>query len=229
VAATEYAFSVPSKIEGGVVSFETSNLGEQIHEFAFGRILGSHTAADLKQAMMGDEEPKWIEDLAGVPALSPGETVTVTRELKDEGTYFFLCFMPAPDGSPHISHGMFQTFEVQGISDAALPTPDATITASDEGIEVGDGIQGGTITVELKSTGKKDHEFWIGRRNPEAKVKNIEEWFGGGQKGPAPVIFPGGMQTIPPGTSVFEELTLDANTKYLVQDPTNHHKARFQT
>ena len=45
----------------------------------------------------GGEPPDWAEDIAGVPALSPGEAITVTRTL-EPGSYAFLCFFPDPIG-----------------------------------------------------------------------------------------------------------------------------------
>jgi hypothetical protein len=38
VVASEYAYSMPTEIEGGVVSLELVNEGADHHEFAFGRL-----------------------------------------------------------------------------------------------------------------------------------------------------------------------------------------------
>jgi hypothetical protein len=38
VQATEYAFSMPDRVTGGVITFEMANIGGLPHEFAFGRL-----------------------------------------------------------------------------------------------------------------------------------------------------------------------------------------------
>src|SRR4029450_8018478 len=108
-----------------------SNTGGLPHEFAFARIEDGKTEADVKAVIeSGQEPPDWAEDIAGVPALSPGESITVTRTL-EPGSYAFLCFFPAPEGTPHANLGMYEVFTVAGATGLPLPEPDATITATD--------------------------------------------------------------------------------------------------
>jgi hypothetical protein len=70
-----------------------------------------------------------------VPALSPGQSVEVTRTL-EPGSYVFLRFFPDPEGTPHAALGMYELFTIAGDSGAALPEPDATITATDAGLQL---------------------------------------------------------------------------------------------
>lgn len=221
VSATEYAFDVPAQVEGGFVAMEFANTGGLPHEFAFVRIDPGKTEADVEAVIdSGNEPPEWMHDVAGVPALSPGQTVTVTRDL-EPGTHMFVCFFPSPDGTPHAQLGMYELFEIAGDTGASAPEPDLVISASGDGLTVPE-IPAGEQTVELRNDGPGEHSFFILRSEVEDASANqifeaVDEWFGGGLEGPAPAAFLGGMQTIPAGTSVFETITFDPGT-YLVFD-----------
>jgi hypothetical protein len=58
-------------------------------------------------------------------------------------------------------------------------------------------------------------------------MKDLKAWFEAGGTGPAPVTFPGGMQSIPAGTSVFEELNLEAGTIYHLREDDHGLRATF--
>jgi uncharacterized cupredoxin-like copper-binding protein len=229
VEATEYSFSLPDQATGGVVTLQLANVGSVVHEFAFGRIDAGKTLDDLKAAIDSGKDPSnlpWAHDLAGVGALSPGKEVDVTRTLTDPGTYAFVCFIPNADGVSHYKLGMIATFTLAGTSNASLPKADATITATDDGFQV-PALTAGTTTVELKNAGKKEHEFQLFSFEPGKGFKDVERWIGRGQVGPAPVVFPGGIQSIPAGTSVFEELTLESGRTYMLQDFEHHLMTEF--
>ncbi len=46
-----------------------------------------------------------------MPALSPGQSLEVTRTL-EPGSYRFLCFFPDPEGTPHAALGMYELFTI---------------------------------------------------------------------------------------------------------------------
>ena len=203
VGATEYAFSIPAQVRGGVVTMRFTNTGSLPHEFGFGRIDPGKGLEDVRKVVeSGEEPPDWMHDVAGVPALSPGRSVTVTRTL-EPATYVFLCYFPSPDGTPHAQLGMFSTFEISGDTGAAPPQADLVISAGGEGLSVPE-ITAGEQTVELRNEGPGKHGFFILRaEDPDATFEqvfgSVEKWFEGGLAGPAPAIFVGGMQTIPAG------------------------------
>jgi hypothetical protein len=216
VQATEYSFSMPDRVTGGVITFEMANIGGLPHEFAFGRLEEGTEPEDVLQAIEKGREPEGVDDLAGVPALSPQGNMSMARDL-EPGTYGFVCFFPSPEGKPHVALGMIKFFEVSGESEAALPEPDATIVATDEGFEVPE-ISAGRQTLELRNDGKKPHEFALFSLQPGKKERDIDRWFGSGLKGDPPAVFPGGMQSIDPGTSVFVTVELEAGRTYQLQD-----------
>jgi hypothetical protein len=226
VEATEYGYSLPRHVKGGVAALEMTNVGEELHEFALVRLEGNRTERDLLEALMEGDPPPWMEDVAGVPVLSPGRSVTMTRDLDEPGTYVFLCFLPSPDGRPHAELGMIGSFEVSGDSGAVPPRPDATIAATDQGLDVPT-LSSGLQTIELTNTGNDDHELWLVAFEPGKTDADVEAWFESGQRGPAPATFVGGIQSIPPGTSVFQELRLEQGVTYTVADYQNEQTATF--
>jgi hypothetical protein len=221
VGATEYEFSLPPNVGGGVVTMRFTNTGSLPHEFAFGRIDPGKGPKDVQQVFeSGQEPPSWMHDVAGVPALSPGRSVTVTRTL-EPATYAFVCFFPSPDGTPHAQLGMYKTFQIAGDTGDAPPRADLSISAGGEGVSVPE-IAAGEHIVELRNQGPGKHGFLILRpQDPQATFEqvfaSVEKWFEGGLAGPAPTTFIGGMQSIPAGTSVFETITFEAGT-YIVWD-----------
>ena len=221
VIAHEYSYAMPDSAEGGVVTFELENDGSTLHEFAFGRIDPGHTAEEV-QALFeseGGEPPDWIHDLGGVPVLSPGKTATLTRELREPGTYVFLCAIPDAQGKPHISLGMIKLFELSGDSGASLPEADVVIEATDDAFVVPE-LQGGTQLIELRNSASEPREFQMLSLEQGKTFDDLEAWFEGGLQGPAPALFPGGMQTIDAGTSVFLEMDLEAGRTYLLTSET---------
>jgi hypothetical protein len=221
VGATEYAFSVPSQVRGGVVTMRFTDTGSLPHEFAFGRLDAGRGLEDVRQFVeSGKEPPNWMHDVAGVPALSPDRSVTVTRNL-EPATYAFLCYFPSPDGTPHAQLGMFTTFEIAGDTGGSPPETDLTISAGGEGLSVPT-IPAGEQVVELRNEGPGKHGFLILRtEDPQATFEQVfsafGKWFRGGLKGPAPATFIGGMQSFPAETSVFESINFEAGT-YIVWD-----------
>ena len=216
VQATEYSYSMPDRVTGGVITFEMANIGGLPHEFAFGRLEEGTEPEEFLQALRSGRAPEGAEDLAGVPALGPQRNTAMTREL-EPGTHVFFCFFPSPEGEPHVAHGMIKFFEVSGKSGATLPEPDATIVATEDGFDVPD-LSPGEQTLELRNEGNEPHEFLLFSLEPGKKERDIDGWFGSGLKGDPPAIFPGGMQSIDPGASVFVTVELEAGRTYQLRD-----------
>lgn len=220
IDATEYSYSMPRQVTGGVVTFELANVGAQPHEFATGRIDAGKTAEDLLNALQSGKDPSnfpWIHPFPGVPIMSPGEKISITREVEEEGTYVVFCALPTAQGKRHYEQGMIQSLEIVGDSGLELPEPAATIEATDKGFEV-PSLSAGRQVLELKNGGTKEHEFWLWAFDPGKGNKDVNGWVGRGMEGPAPATFFGAVKGIPPGTSVFLEIELEAGVTYTVQD-----------
>jgi hypothetical protein len=221
VQGDEYAFVMPDEAEAGVVEFDVSNTGEELHEFALGRLAEGKTLEDVKAFLDSGQEgaPDWFTDVGGVPLLSPGEELSLTREL-EAATYVFLCFIPSPKGVPHVALGMLKSFDLRGESDASLPGPDAVIVANDRGYEI-PALSSGEQTIELRNADNREREFFLITLNPGKGLADLERFFEDGEgKGVPPAQFHGAMQTIPAGTSVFIDIDLRAGVEYTLADNT---------
>jgi uncharacterized cupredoxin-like copper-binding protein len=226
VSATEFAFDLPAEVTGGVVEMRFTNTGGLPHEFAFARIDEGKTEADVQAVIeSGGESPEWAEDVAGVPGLSPGQSITVTRTL-EPGSYVFLCFFPDPEGTSHAELGMYELFTIAGDTEAALPEPDATIMATDDGLQV-PALTSGEQTVEFDNGGTEPHELFLAAFEAGKGIKDVDRWIEGGYQGEPPVTFLGGMQTIPAGESVFLTIDLEPGVQYTALDFTTESRETF--
>jgi hypothetical protein len=217
VDGADYAYVMPDTIEGGVVAMRFRNVGKELHEFAFGRIDGNHTIDELIEDLFAnDGDVPYSTDLGGPPLLSPGEEITITREL-EPGTYGLLCFVPNAEGELHLKLGMKSQFRVVGSTDATLPSPDGVITATAKSFEVPE-IEAGTRTIELRNESGEDREWVLTAYAPGKTAKDVDAWAESGLQGDPPAVFHGAMQSIPSGTSVFVTLELVAGTTYTLEE-----------
>jgi hypothetical protein len=108
----EYAFIYDaSAVAGGNVALNVSNVGTMEHEVILVKTDPSTTADDILNADMSGPPP--FEDFGYLGTFEPGESRTVVlNHPLESGTYFFICFLPAPDGTPHAAHGMISKFTV---------------------------------------------------------------------------------------------------------------------
>jgi uncharacterized cupredoxin-like copper-binding protein len=227
VTATEFAFDLPAEVPAGVVTMRFTNEGGLPHEFGFARIEEGKTEADVEAVIeAGQEPPEWVEDVAGVPGLSPGQSITVTRTL-EPGNYVFICFFPDAEGTPHANLGMWEVFTIAGDTGATLPEPDATITATDDGLQM-PAFSAGEQTVEFANDGTEPHELFLASFEPGKSVKDVDRWIGGGYRGEPPATFFGGMQTIPAGESVFLTIELEPDVEYTALDFTTRSQETFE-
>jgi len=230
VGLTEFAFGMPAEpIAGGNVTFDFTNQGDAHHEVGFGSVEEGTTIEDVERAVSKGGPPKGAEDLAGIPLLSPGYSAAMVRDL-EPGSYVFLCFLPVAGEkgyTPHAAEGMITLFEVEGTSDAPPPEPEYTVAVTDKAFEVPE-IEPGDHWVELVNEGTKMHEFALFSPEEGNTLKDIDRWFGGGQEGPAPGVFPGGLQAIPEGESIVLRITFEAERSYVFQDFENKIETEFE-
>lgn len=230
VGLTEFAFGMPAEpIAGGSVTFNFTNQGGAHHEVGFGRVEEGTTIEDIERAVKKGGPPKGAEDLAGIPLLSPGYSTAMVRDL-EPGSYVFLCFLPVAGEkgyTPHAAEGMITLFEVEGTSDAPPPEAELTVAVTDSEFEVPE-IEAGDRWVELVNEGTKMHEFALFSPEEGSKPADVDRYFGGGQEGPAPAVFPGGLQSIPAGESIIMRITFEAGRSYIFQDFGNDIETEFE-
>jgi hypothetical protein len=121
---------------------------------------------------------------------------------------------------------MYELFTIAGDSGAALPEPDATITATDDELQIPT-LASGEQTVKFENGGTEPHELALVALESGKGLKDVDRWFGSGYQGEPPVTFVGGMQTIPAGESVFLGIDLDPGVDYTAVDFTTNSRETF--
>jgi len=113
VTATEYKFELASTtLRAGPTALHLVNNGEEQHELSFARIGEGHTLQEALEFEGDPEEAGLITDPSGDSGrIDPGEDIFVNVDL-EPGTYGMVCFIEAPDDTPHAFKGMAVEFTV---------------------------------------------------------------------------------------------------------------------
>jgi hypothetical protein len=113
VGAKEYEFDVPDDIEAGKLAIRLTNTGEELHLLAISKLKDGVTFEQLQAAIAANpnDDPGLTEDAGISPVVGPKKPVTFNTELA-AGTYVAICFLPTPDGTPHLAKGMMTEFAV---------------------------------------------------------------------------------------------------------------------
>jgi plastocyanin len=109
VELADYRFS-PSETEvaAGVVTFATSNTGQEAHELAF---LPGGGPVPFTPAGEPDEDALAADGAFELEAYGPGGSCEATYELA-AGTYTIFCIVASADGETHYEKGMAGTLTV---------------------------------------------------------------------------------------------------------------------
>lgn len=219
VKAHEYMFDVTGEVKTGFVTIDVTNTGKELHHAIVTKLGEGKTLEDLKAYIQKGEDgppPEWLDDSpADMNLLGQGESASVTFEAKDPGTYTLLCFIPGADGAPHVAKGMMAGFEVTEGSGGTAPKADAVVEMTEYKFSELH-PKAGEVTLEFKNAGKEEHDFALVSFAEGKGLKDVDPWFQGGLKDPAPAKFFGGTHTIEPGKSMFFTADLKAGTYSLV-------------
>lgn len=210
----EYGFRPAGTAKAGPLTLNLTNEGKEMHQAIVGRLDAGKTLADVQAEVAKGEEgppPPWLHDDPGdLSLLSPGEKFGITIDASQTGTYVLLCFVPAPDGQPHVAKGMASTFEVTGLSDAPAPVARASFSFDADSVTA-PSVASGTTTVAVRNGGQTGGDFNVIALEPGKKLSDIDKWFES-PKGPPPAVFLGGTHAIEPGKQVTMTLNLDPGT-----------------
>lgn len=107
----DYSFALEAPLRSGIQTLMVENLGPEPHEVSVVKLAAGMTLADF-EAWFNDPQGPPPATLAGaVAALAPSLTAYLELDLTP-GSYVLFCYVTAPDGRPHIAHGMIQQVTV---------------------------------------------------------------------------------------------------------------------
>ena len=157
------------------------------------------------------------DPVTGTPAvLGPNQKTTTIAQMK-AGHYGILCFVPAPDGTPHAAHGMITTFDVKGSKSSYTPPTDGvqSVTLSDTAITTPPGNAPKSITLKVTNAGKDPHGFQLVKLEAGKTIADAYNYFtaffnSGTATGTAPGTLVGGVDTVAPGQTAYLTWNLPA-------------------
>ena len=212
ITAGEYAYSLKGSPQPGWVNIQFKNGGVENHMMAVVALKKGVTAAQLKKAAITQDDAAFAKiaqgdgDVPGTPdLLGPGQETATITELK-AGHYGIMCFVPAPDGSPHVAHGMVKTFDVTGSKSSYQPPQDGVVdvTLTDSSIKVPAGDAPQHATIKVTNSGKDPHSFTIVKLEAGKTIDDAKTYFDaffntGTATGTAPGAVVGGISEVAPG------------------------------
>ena len=202
ITATDFGFQVPTApIVAGVTAMTLVNTGKELHQVTLIRITEGKSFADLMTALQAPGmPPAWAVAWGGPNAAAPGGQSTATLAL-EPGPYALVCFIPSPDGVPHMVKGMVIGLEVQPANapSAALPSGDLQLGLNDYSFNLSGLPTAGPHTVSVTNQGKEVHEVVVVRLAAGATMEAVIAWLAGGEKGPPPGEPFAGVSGLAPG------------------------------
>lgn len=208
ITARDYAFEAPDSVEAGYVTLRLLSRGQELHHVQMVRLDEGHTLKDLFEAMKDPaaKPPKWMVEVGGPNAPVPGGESAASLTLVPS-RYALICFIPSPDGTPHIMKGMAKELVVVPAKSAAAraaKAPNAakaritTVTLSDYDFTLSSPLVAGEQTLRFVNTAAQHHEMFIAALAPGKKAIDLAQW-AEKQEGPPPGMPIGGVTGIDEG------------------------------
>jgi hypothetical protein len=198
VTASEYAFTMPDTLTAGPTLFHLVGNGAEVHHLQIMRLLEGKTIADFA-ALPEGPPPPWVQEIGGPNAVRPGGGESQAALNLEAGNYVAVCFVPSPDGKPHIAKGMIKPFVVVAGSGpaGALPTADLTMTLTDYAFSLSAPITAGHHVIKVSNQAAQHHEVLFFRLAEGKTVKDLISWVAK-MEGPPPGEPVGGTTGIGP-------------------------------
>jgi uncharacterized cupredoxin-like copper-binding protein len=208
VIAYDYHFESPATVAAGTLTLRLKNAGKEVHHLWVVKLDKGKTAGDFLKAMnawgSALKMPDWAADVGGPNNVGPGQTAGATMTL-EAGTYMLVCWVPSPDGRPHVMKGMVRplTITTKGATSPAEPAADVTMMLDDYSFVLSGPLKSGTQTIRFENQATQPHEAVIARLLPDKTMLQAIVWMNSGQSGPAPVVMLGGASGIAKGRHMF--------------------------
>lgn len=170
-------------------------------------------------AMLGRLLPAWYASVVqmGGPGLVAGGGVAEATVNLSPGNYVMECYVKTAEGEFHASLGMARPLTVTGeASEASPPEADLEITLSNSELAVDGDVTAGRHTVAVHyqeqpevGLGNDVHVAWLQSETDLSEVVSWMDWMNvDGLREPAPVVFVGGVQEMPVGSTAYFRVNL---------------------
>lgn len=207
---SDHSFSGPESVPAGWTRIRAVNQGQELHHLTLLKLAAGRTPADFVAAVQAnpETEPANLFTEAGGPnAVIPGAEATAIVNL-EPGQYVLVCFIPSPDGTPHVAKGMVRALTVTPASGAITSEPRAvaTIAGFDFGYRIDPAITSGPgQIIKFANEGQQHHEVLVVQL-PEGK--SIQDFAAAAASpdaatGPPPGTPMGGIGELEPGQAAY--------------------------
>jgi len=113
VNSVDYNFAAPDQVPAGVVAFNLSNGGADLHALALLELPANHTLREfLDMYHTKGIIPPWMPMLGQTNPIAPKQETFLTVRMKP-GRYILACLIPARDGRAHTEKGMVKLITVK--------------------------------------------------------------------------------------------------------------------
>ena len=110
----DYTFSFDKPVRAGRQTIRVENAAQQSHEAVLVHLAPGKSVHDMLAWFQKPVGPPPGQPIGGTTGFARGEVNVITHDFM-AGTYALICFVPdAGDGQPHVAHGMFTEFVVEG-------------------------------------------------------------------------------------------------------------------
>lgn len=157
----------------GITRITFRNEGKKPHSAQLIQVTGKRSQADVieasKRASDGKPLPTWFFGGGGVGTTAPGETTTVTQDLKN-GTYFVI-----DDEDDNQARGGIAQLEVSGdFRSASLPQGAKLI--AEEYTFTATGLKAGSNTVVFSNSGRQPHHLVAAPIRPGKTIADVRNF-----------------------------------------------------
>ncbi|MCQ0111454.1 hypothetical protein [Zhouia amylolytica] len=242
-ASAEPHFFILEKYPEGVGIEEAKKEIVPVFQDAMDSIMVDRFEAGMKRF---DSLPAWYQEVVfhgGSGLISPGKVSNSYVNLQP-GTYLIECYVKMPNGKFHSSMGMLKQFEVVD-KWSSMSQPKATVdltVSSDQGITFDGDVSSGDHVFSVFFKDAKiygnfvNHDVHLVKLEDEDAVDNLNSWMNWLEKdgfispGPQGVVFLGGSQEMPMGSTTFFRATLTPGLYGLIAEvPDSKAKGLFKT
>ena len=183
VTEREYGYEFSGEPEAGTVTFAFDNAGEELHMMAVCKVKGDATVADVADAATAEEEgalDEVCDEQSGIDAAgggqAPGTAYEITVADVDAGRYVAMCFLPDPEGTPHIARGMVGEFEIAEGEAGSEPAADVTYVADADGTEGPEELDAGRTTIQVDAE-DMSREVVLVKIKDGSTIEDVDAYF----------------------------------------------------
>ena len=183
ITAWDYAFDAPDTAVAGMTEITLVNKGPELHHVQLIRLDDGKKLSDLFAALgKGHGPPSWAHEAGGPNTPVPGGTSVASVNL-EVGRYALLCFIPSPDGKPHVMKGMAREFVVvpgTGAKNVAQPeakgSAPVTITLTDYDFGLSAPLVAGKQRIRVVNVAAQAHEVFLVKLGEGRTPADIVAW-----------------------------------------------------